>query len=199
MENNEKLSAERSLKIISEAIEQNRNEIMHNAGMPMIFWGILTCVTAVVVWLLWQTTGNASWNALWFAMAVIGWFVMAVKSRKYKKKPTNFFSRVLRISWISFGLFALIAAVIGTLSFDSTVYTAKLPITTVLILLLGLTGLITGLVLRHTFITTFSVASVVPANFALMYPGPYESLAICITSLFILVIPGIIINRQYKK
>lgn len=199
MENNEKLSAERSLKIISEAIEQNRNEIMRNAGMPMIFWGILTCVTAVVVWFLWQTTGNASWNALWFAMAVIGWFVMAVKSRKYKKKPSNFFSRVLMLSWISFGLFALVTAVIGTLSLDSTVYTVKLPITTVLILLLGLTGLITGLVLRHTAITTFSVASVIPANFALMYPGPYESLALCLTALFLLVIPGIIINRQFKK
>lgn len=199
MENNEKHSAERSLKIISEAIEQSRNEIMRNAGMPMVFWGILTCITSVAVWFLWQTTDNPSWNALWFAMAVIGWFVMAVKSRKYKKKPTNFFSRVLRISWISFGLFALIAAVIGTLSFDSTVYTAKLPITTVLILLLGLTGLITGLVLRHTFITTFSVASVIPANFALMYPGPYESLALCLTALFLLVIPGIIINRQFKK
>ncbi len=199
MENNEKLSAERSLKIISEAIERNRNEIMRNAGMPMIFWGLLTCITSVAVWLLWQATDNPSWNVLWFLMAVTGWFVMAVKSRKYKKKPSNFFSRVLRISWISFGLFALIAAVIGTLSLDSTVYTVKLPITTVLILLLGLTGLITGLVLRHTFITAFAVASVVPANFALMYPGPYESLAICITSLFLLVIPGIIINRQYKK
>lgn len=115
MENNEKLSAERSLKIISEAIERNRNEIMRNAGMPMIFWGLLTCITSVAVWLLWQATDNPSWNVLWFLMAVTGWFVMAVKSRKYKKKPSNFFSRVLRISWISFGLFALIAAVIGTL------------------------------------------------------------------------------------
>ena len=199
MEDNEKLSAERSLKIISQAIEQSRNDIMRNAGTPMIFWGLLTCATAAIVCLLWKYTGNPSWNALWFLMAVIGWCVMAAKSRKDKKKPTNFFSRVLRISWISFGLFALITAVIGTLSFDSTVYTVKLPITTVLILLLGLTGLITGLVLRHTFITTFSVVSVVPANFALIYPGPYESLAICLTSLFILVIPGIIINRQYKK
>ena len=184
MDNNEKLSAERSLKIISETIEQSRTDIMRNAGMPMIFWGILTCITSVAVCYLWQATDNPSWNALWFLMAVIGWSVTAAKSRKDKKRPTNFFSRVLKISWISFGLFALIAAVIGTLSYDS---------------LLGLTGLITGLVLRHTFITAFSVASVVPANFALMYPGPYESLAICLTSLFILVIPGIIINRQYKK
>lgn len=199
MDNNEKLSAERSLKIISETIEQSRTDIMRNAGMPMIFWGILACITSVAVCYLWQTTDNPSWNALWFLMAIIGWSVTAAKSRKDKKRPTNFFSRVLKISWISFGLFALIAAVIGTLSFDSTVYMVKLPITTVLILLLGLTGLITGLVLRHTFITAFSVASVVPANFALMYPGPYESLAICLTSLFILVIPGIIINRQYKK
>lgn len=122
MDNNEKLSAERSLKIISEAIEQSRTDIMRNAGMPMIFWGILTCITSVAVCYLWQTTDNPSWNALWFLMAVIGWSVTAAKSRKDKKRPTNFFSRVLKISWISFGLFALIAAVIGTLSFDSTVY-----------------------------------------------------------------------------
>ena len=38
MDNNEKLSAERSLKIISETIEQSRTDIMRNAGMPMIFW-----------------------------------------------------------------------------------------------------------------------------------------------------------------
>ena len=199
MNNKENISAEQSLKIISEAIEQSRSNIMRNAGMPMVFWGLLTCLTSAIVCVLWKSTDNPSWNALWFAMAVIGWSITAAKSRKDKKKPTNFFSRVLRISWMSFGLFALIAAVIGTLSFDCTVYMVKLPITTVLILLLGLTGLITGLVLRHTFITAFSVASVVPANFALMYPGPYELLAICLTSLFLLVIPGIIINRQYKK
>lgn len=110
MDNNEKLSAERSLKIISEAIEQSRTDIMRNAGMPMIFWGILTCITSVAVCYLWQATDNPSWNALWFLMAVIGWSVTATKSRKDKKRPTNFFSRVLKISWISFGLFALIAA-----------------------------------------------------------------------------------------
>lgn len=85
MDNNEKLSAERSLKIISEAIEQSRTDIMRNAGMPMIFWGILTCITSVAVCYLWQTTDNPSWNALWFLMAVIGWSVTAAKSRKDKK------------------------------------------------------------------------------------------------------------------
>ena len=118
MDNNEKLSAERSLKIISETIEQSRTDIMRNAGMPMIFWGILTCITSVAVCYLWQTTDNPSWNALWFLMAVIGWSVTAAKSRKDKKRPTNFFSRVLKISWISFGLFALIAAVKRKRAYD---------------------------------------------------------------------------------
>lgn len=86
MDNNEKLSAERSLKIISETIEQSRTDIMRNAGMPMIFWGILTCITSVAVCYLWQATDNPSWNALWFLMAVIGWSVTAAKSRKDKKK-----------------------------------------------------------------------------------------------------------------
>ena len=66
MENNEKLSAEQSLKIISEVIEQSRNEIMQNAGAPMVFWGALTGVTSIIIWILWTATDNPSWNALWF-------------------------------------------------------------------------------------------------------------------------------------
>lgn len=86
MENNEKLSAEQSIKIISEAIEQSRNEIMQNAGAPMVFWGALTCVTSIIIWLLWTATDNPSWNALWFLMAITGWSIMTVKMKKTKRK-----------------------------------------------------------------------------------------------------------------
>ena len=44
MESSEKLTAERSLEIIREAIEQGKRDVARNAGTPMITWGVLTCV-----------------------------------------------------------------------------------------------------------------------------------------------------------
>lgn len=199
MENNEKLSAEQSFKIIKDAIEQSRNEIMQDAGMPMVFWGTLTCVTSIIVWFLWIKTDNPSWNALWFLMAITGWSVTAVKMKKHRERPSNFFSKALGTSWMSFGLFAIITAIVGTISLNSSDYASKLPITAVLILLLGLTGMITGIMLRNKLTIILAIISLIPANLALMYPGPYEAIAICATSLFLLVIPGIVINRKYRK
>lgn len=134
MENNEKLSAEQSLKIISEAIEQSRNEIMQNAGAPMVFWGALTCVTSIIIWLLWTATDNPSWNALWFLMAITGWSIMTVKMKKQRGRPSNILSKILCVSWISFGLFAMVTAILGTISLNSLHYAGKLPIASVLIL-----------------------------------------------------------------
>ena len=46
MDNNDKLTVERSLEIISEAIELGRRDVERNAGTPMIVWGVLTCIPA---------------------------------------------------------------------------------------------------------------------------------------------------------
>ena len=70
MENNEKLTAERSLEIISEAIEQGRRDVERNAGTPMIMWGVLSCVTGCLVCALWRLTASPAWNVLWFRNAV---------------------------------------------------------------------------------------------------------------------------------
>lgn len=199
MENNEKLSAEQSLKIISEAIEQSRNEIMQNAGAPMVFWGALTCVTSIIIWLLWTATDNSSWNALWFLMAITGWSIMTVKMKKQRGRPSNILSKILCVSWMSFGLFAMVTAILGTISLNSLHYAGKLPIVSVLILLLGLTGMTTGLLLRNKIIVLLAIISIFISNSALMHPGPYDCIAICATSLILLIIPGIIINRIYKK
>lgn len=39
MENNEQLSAQQSLKIISEAIEQSRKDMTRSCGKTLLMWG----------------------------------------------------------------------------------------------------------------------------------------------------------------
>lgn len=199
MEDKEKMTAERSLEIIRESIERSRRDITRNTGLPMIMWGSLTSVTAIAVWYLWQHTGNPQWNVLWFIMAALGWGLTAITVRKNSRKPSTFISKILGQTWVSFGIFAMMTAVMGTLSNDGTVYEVRLPITAVMIFLLGMASMTTGFILRNTAIISFSASSIVPANMALMYPGPYEALMMGMAALLMLIIPGIIINRKSKR
>ena len=53
METEKDLTAERSLEIIRQSIEQSRRAVMKNSGTPMLILGVLVFCTALVVGHLW--------------------------------------------------------------------------------------------------------------------------------------------------
>ena len=66
MEEQNKLTAERSLEIIKESIEQSRRDITRGSWKSMLVWGILVAVIALVVGHLWEHTSLGSGAAgLW--------------------------------------------------------------------------------------------------------------------------------------
>ena len=66
------MTPEKSLQIMNDMIEKSRRDIMKKIGNPLIMWGTLVFVASLAVWFLWQSTGSAAWNWLWFVMAVAG-------------------------------------------------------------------------------------------------------------------------------
>lgn len=72
MENNEQLSAQQSLKIISEAIEQSRKDMTRSCGKTLLMWGTIICLTATVIGFLWKLTGSWYWNFMWLVMVFGG-------------------------------------------------------------------------------------------------------------------------------
>ena len=72
METNNNLSAEQSLKIISETMTRNCRAIEKNQGTYYILWGVILAVVSALIYLLWNGTGNPVWNYLWFLIPVIG-------------------------------------------------------------------------------------------------------------------------------
>lgn len=201
MGNNEKLTAERSLEIISEAIEQGRRDVERNAGTPMIMWGVLSCVTGSLVCALWRLTASPAWNVLWFAMCAVGWIVYALMRRKERAEctPDSYVWRLVRWVWLVFGMLAVAVAFIGMLSFDTTVYVLRLPITAAIMLLLMSASAVTAYVLKDKAYGVFIGGNLILVNFVLMYPGPYEALCLALSAVTLLVIPGIMINRQAKR
>lgn len=201
MENNSELTAERSLEIIKKQIEQSRKTIEKNSGMPMVIWGALVCVTALIVGHLWRVTENANWNLLWFVMAIIGWGYMVWTSRKEKsnRMPKTFVSQVIGNVWFAFGIFAsilpILMFVIAPLFADSHVL--GYGYTPLIIVLLGLATTATGMILKSGWMTAGSIIGGL-AGFvcAILFKGPYEMMVLVGVSAVMLLIPGIMINRR---
>lgn len=201
MENNNVMTPRRSLEIISEAIEQGRRDVESNAGTPMVTWGVLAFVTGCAVFTLWTLTDSSSWNLLWFAMCAVGWGVYAARRRRERAagQPSSYVWRFVRWVWMVFGMLAVAVAFIGMLSYDVSVYGSHLPITATMILLLMLASAVTAYVMKDKTYGVFTGGNIILANFALMYPGPYEALCLALSAVTLLIVPGIMINRQAKK
>ncbi len=192
METNE-MTPEKSLQIINDFIEKSRNNFIKECGLPLIMWGCLVLVTSVIIWFLWQRTGNPAWNWLWFAMAAVGFALGPVLSRRSKAYAKGFLDEKLGYLWLSYGIFSMAYALAG-------MFLAPLPITAGIVLMLGLCISLTGTLTSLKFLSVLgfvtgiggtAVCSAIksPVDVTLVMTG--MSLAILLT--------GIIMYFQSKR
>ena len=77
MENNfdkNGLSIEKSLEIISEAINNSRQDFQRRGGTAMLIWGTTVILVSGIVLLgLTLSDNNHLWNLAWFLIPFIGW------------------------------------------------------------------------------------------------------------------------------
>ena len=203
MENNNELTAERSLEIIKRQIEQSRKDTEKNSGTSLIVWGTMVFITALLVWYLWSTTGQGAWGFLWFAMAFIGWMLMIWQGKKEKRThlPKTIITQMMSNVWLAFGIFAssfpILMFVVAPLLFGK--FALGYGITSIIVLLLGMSTTITGLLLKNGWITAGGiVGGLAGAASAMLIQGPDEMLVMAGVSLISLVIPGIMINWRTK-
>ena len=203
----ENLSAENSLRLIAETIERNRSAIAKNSGKPLILWGALVTVTAVIIWALWSKTGTPMWNLLWFAMTVIGGIGTYFIVRDQKKVPENEIKRILGKIWqwfgyFSIGLYALlwVAALIFYARGTEVVMSVNLSL--IISLMMGLCGAISGAVMKMKSVTAAAaVATVLSVLLVLLVPdgSPLQILSFAILGIIALIVPGIIFQKKSAK
>ena len=204
MENN--LSAENSLRLIAETIERSRRTIAKNSGKPLILWGSLVALTAVIIYILWSLTGSPAWNFLWFAMSAIGAVCMRSLTRNREKVPDTEISRTLGKIWMWFGIFstgffALVWAAWGVRCAVGIEGPLRVDLTLVILLMMGLCGTLSGAVLKFKPITVSSVvATALSALFLMVMPdgSPVRILTFAILGAFALIVPGVILQKQVK-
>ena len=204
MENN--FSAENSLRLIAETIDRSRRTIAKNSGKPLILWGVLVALTAIVIYVLWTLTASPAWNFLWFAMTAVGAVCMRAMARNSEKVPDTEISRMLGAIWMWFGIFAtgffaLVWAAWGIRQLVGIEGVLSVDLTLIILLLMGLCGTLSGTVLKLKPITVSSVAATaLSVIFLMVMPeaSPVRILTFVILGVFALIIPGMILQKQMR-
>ena len=142
MEQNNEMSAQQSLQIITETFNKSRKGILRNSAKYFLLWGALLTAVSLVIYLLWNLTGKPQWNFLWFAMPAIG-YPLAVLMGKYDVAvPQNEVSKMLTGVWRVFGVFALTLSALA-------IFLVPMNVSLIIVIILGLAECMSGVLLKN--------------------------------------------------
>ena len=191
MEQNKEMTAQESLKLISETLNNSRKSILRNHAKYYVLWGTLLTVFSLVIYLLWHSTGKASWNLLWFAMPVFGYLFAWLLSKKDAALPESFVGNLTGKVWAIFGLFSVVLSAIA-------VFIVPMPITFTIILLLGLAESITGVILKNCPIIVCGFIVGIGGAVAATLLKTEAQLLLFTFGGIVLAATGLIVKLQYK-
>lgn len=204
-EQNREMTAQESLSLITETLNNTRKEITRNSGKFFIFWGILLTIFSLLIYLLCKFTDKDAWNWLWFAMPAIGIpterFLCGKEGSEHVR---NDVSRFVSGIWSTFGFFA---CAVGAFTLIYTqvssnffrLISAVNGLTAELVLLFGLAECITGVALKNWVIKTAGFITGI-GGLAIYYVvgSGWEPLLIFTFAGLVLMATGLIVKIQYK-
>ena len=208
MEENNNMTAERSLEIITEQIERSQRTITKNAALPLMWWGVCVIVFAPLVAYLWKNHGGPIWNTLWAVMWIIGFIGNWIIDKKKETVPSTFIIKTIDHVWSTFGLFC------GSISiFFCLVGTGVLPlklvipneylfscITSIISLCFGMSTSITGRIVKNRLIERCGFIAGLGGFIAALFFSSYQQLFVMTgVTIIALIIPGVVIYLQNKQ
>ena len=205
MEQNKEMTAQESLQLITETLNNSRKDILRSNAKYYMIWGALLTLFSLAIYILWKSTGHAYWNLLWFAMPLVG-FPMDkwIGSREEVVRSENVISRITRGIWLTFCIFSCSVALFNILfSLVNTSPIGAIAVGTSLsaqiILLFGMAETITGVALKNW---TIKIAGVLTGigGLALYYGiGLFEEQMPLFTFAgVVLLVTGILVKRQNR-
>ena len=185
------MTAQQSLALISETMNNCRKAILRNNSKGFFLWGILLTVFSLVIYLLWHTTGKPVWNMLWFAMPLIGYPLSALVYKKNDVVPQSEVGRMLGQIWAVFAVFSLSLSALA-------VFAVPMNITLMIVVLLGIAECISGVVLKNwPIIVCGAILGIGGAVAAILLKSEAQLLLFTIGGV-LLAVTGLIVKSQYR-
>ena len=191
MEQNNEMTAQQSLQLITETFNRSRKGILSNSAKYFMLWGALLTIISLVIYLLWHFTGKPQWNFLWFAMPVIGYPVAAMMGKYDVDVPQNEVSKMLTGVWRVFGIFAIALSALA-------VFLVPMNVSLIIVIILGLAECMSGVLLKSwPIIICGFLLGVCGAVFAMLVKSEAQLLIFTLGGV-LLLITGIIMKIQNK-
>lgn len=190
-EQNKEMTAQQSLDLISETLNNNRRYILQNSAKHFILWGTLLLAFSIVIYELLHVTRDLHWMLLWFAMPVVGFPLARLLGKKGTAVPQNVISSQLHYIWLAYCVFAVAISIVAMFEMPSC-------ITLLLVALLGFAECYSGLLLKNwPIIIGGFILGVGGAVVAMMVRSEAQLLVFAAGGL-ILAATGLIVKRQYQ-
>lgn len=205
MEQNNEMTAQQSLRIITETMNNNRMDIIRRGGKHFLLWGGLLTFFSLLVYALWKTTGCSAWNNLWFALPAIG-FPLArwVETRTKDVRPVNTISRIVAGIWRTFGIFACAISLFTVLYAHANpnpigTIVVGASLTAQIVLLFGMAEAVSGIALKNLAIRIAGYVTGIGGVILYYVTGVgKEQLLIFTLAGVVLFATGLIVRKQYK-
>ena len=170
MEENNNMTAERSLAIITEQIERSRRAVSKSTGQSLYISGLCTMAMAIIVPivnLLILPDGYATLgHLLWFTLPFIIVFIIRNLYKNREHAPVSLVGTLVGQTWKTFGVFGLGFFVLANgwnyILSNSTNDTMAIVahhanLTPVIYLLMGMAVAITGHILKSKWLVWFGI------------------------------------------
>lgn len=210
MEQNKEMTAQESLAIIAETVNNSRKDIVQRSGKYMLVWGIALTIVSLLVFILWKITGKEAWNYLWFAMPVIGLAPsILMKKKEATRLPDNTVSRMLGGIWRAFGVFSVSIAVFAILyaKFGTSLFASLavgISLSPMILLLFGMAETVSGIAVKNRAIQVAGYVTGVGGIILYYILGNMSEDGMETTLLFtlagiVLALTGVILQIQNKE
>ena len=191
MELKKEMTAQESLRIISETMNNNRRDILRNSAKYFLLWGALLTAMSLVIYLLWHSTGKPVWNMLWFAMPVVGYLLAGLLHKRDAAVPDNLVGKPTGQIWALFGALSVTISAIA-------IFLVPMPITLLIVVLMGSAEGVSGILLKNWPIIIGGFVQAVGGAVAVVLLKGAEQLFLFTLGGILLMVTGLAVKSQYK-
>ena len=201
--NKKKFTTEKSFEIITQMIEQSKQNLNRHNFNPWIGWGVYTTLLGLAIYCIVECTGVNQWYWLWFLE--FGYAIYDCK-RNEKADPgiRSHIDKAINGIWKALGWLYTLTPIAMTFMAIYFQHYYALNMIMPLILIYTIIGVaFTGVILREKWITTIPIiCSLSPLYmFGVISSQQFSNAHILwftVTFFCIMVIPGFILNHKSK-
>ena len=189
--------AELELSVIRKIMEDSRAVVLNN-GWHYIYWGIVVTCALIANYIMAIMRVDVNYQGMmWFVLMTSAAITGAIIERfaDKKRKARTFAAKLLGSLWFAGGIAMFMFGFMGTISGAYNPVFICPIISTVL----GVTYYTSGAIQQLKWLQKLSYGWWAGAIVTFIYPGIHTLLIFALMMICFQTIPGIIINRKWKK